>query len=309
MMNMLLTASKTYLTQTEYLFHCNFKVKVPLQYGEILLHDCFDLLRTVDRTYNSYQQYSFFDLVNRNAGHWVDIDGDCHGMLETLLKVSAHTNGAYDISCMPLLRLWGFYRSQNQRTPTYSEIKDVLSKVGYRSIELEKERVRIPVGYELVTGSFIKSFAVDKLVQFLKSKGITDAVINAGGSTIFGLNDSSHKSWKVNIPDPMDKSITSSNQIVISNKCFSFSARTNNHIVIQGKEYGHIFNSAIGYPVPTLQVGVWSNTAFLGDVLSTAIFCTEQDKLPITLKRLKHNFQFDCYRIEENGIKTTDICF
>ncbi|MDL1912942.1 MAG: FAD:protein FMN transferase [Bergeyella sp.] len=307
-MRTLQKACKSYLAKTQFLFHCHFKIKIPCQYGEILLDECFDLLDTIDCNYNSYRQGSYFHRINQNAGQWVPIDEDCFFILRKTLLVSECTGGAYNIGCTPLLRLWGFYRTDHRHIPSDNDIKKLLAKIDYRSIELEGERVRISADQELITGSFIKSFAVDRLVDFLKSKGVSDAVINAGGSTIFGINDSKHKSWKVNIPG-LDHLNIASHQTVIRNQCFSLSARSNQPILVRGREYGHILDSSTGYPASTLQVGVWSDKAFLGDVLSTAIFCVGQNKLENTLERLRSEFRFDYYRIEENGTKTTNLCF
>lgn len=286
-----------YIAKTNYLFHCNIKIKIPEKFGEVLLDESFDFLRSIDLKYNSYQQDSFFSRINENAGKWVNIDDDCVYMIKHLLTISECTNGAYDISCMPLLKLWGFYRTNNQDIPSEQEIDNTLQKVNYRNIQLDENRVRISEQQEIITGSFIKSFAVDKVIHFLKSKGVSDAIINAGGSTIYGINNNIHESWKINIPNtnPME---TTSHQITIRNQCFCLSAQANNNITIQGKRYGHILNSATGHPSPTLQVGVWCDSAFLCDALSTAIYSVEKSQIEETISKLQSKFDFRYYRID-----------
>lgn len=300
MMKTLPKVCKTYLAKTEFIFHCNIKIKIPEEFGEALLDECLDILRLMNLKYNSYQAGSYFHQINQQAGQWVEVDATCIEILRQLLKVSECTNGAYDISCMPLLKLWGFYKSENHRIPTTLEIEETLAKIDYRKIELKENGVRIGAGQELITGSFIKSFAVDKLTNFLKTKGVTDAIINAGGSTIYGLNDDTHKTWKINLPNQNTEN--SANQITISNQCFSLSARVHNRLIIEGKEYGHILNSKTGRPANTVQVGVWCKNAFLADVLSTAIFSLEQKEVAETIERLKNHFEFDYYRIENSEI-------
>ncbi len=291
---MLPTVCKTYLTKTQFLFHCNIKIKIPESFGEFLMDESFDLLHQIDLKYNSYQIGSYFHQINQHAGNWIEVDDFCIEMIQQLKKVSECTNGAYDITCMPLLQLWGFYKNKNHRIPTASDIQESLSKIDYRKIEIEGNKVRIEVNQQLITGSFIKSFAVDQLIDFLKNKGVTDAIINAGGSTIFGLNDETHETWKINLPNE--------DQITINNQCFSLSARIHNRILIDGKEYGHILNSKTGFPTETVQVGVWCKNAFLADVLSTAIFSLEKTELNETIKQLKTIFEFEYYRIENSEI-------
>lgn len=295
------------------MFHCHIKIKIPRDYGEPLLEECFSLLEQVDRKYNSHQVDSYISRINQQAGRWVAVDADCIKMLEQLVLISALTNGSYDISCMPLIRLWGFYTNEQEKAvlPSTEEIRNTLKYVDYRTIEMRENFVKINKGQELITGSFLKAFAVDKVAAFLREKGVTDAVINAGGSTILGLNDSSHLSWKINIPSAFDatENLDSSTSIVIENQCFSLSATKNNSRLINGKPYGHIINSKTGYPVLTAQVGVISSSAFLGDILSTALFAVEEKEVQDVVEQLQAHFEFTYYRIEQNGTKISTLCY
>ncbi|MCC9167733.1 FAD:protein FMN transferase [Pontibacter harenae] len=296
------------MAQTRKLFHCHFKIKLPVCFGESLIDQCFELLEKIDTNYNSYQPGSYFDNINRQAGNWVRVDDQCIRMLQTLRLVSELTQGSYDITCMPLIRLWGFYSQVNEDVPTLSELQKTLVKVNYRSVFINGNDVRINPGQEIITGSFIKAFAVDKVVEFLKAQGVTDAIINAGGSTIMALNDEVHPHWNINIPDAFVHGQYPS-RITISNQCFSLSGRLNNHLVIKDKTYGHILNSRTGFPVSTVQVGVLTQNAFLGDVLSTALFTVDKNEAVHTIKKMKQHFDFNYFRIEEDGNKISDTCF
>lgn len=109
-------------------------------------------------------------------------------------------------------------------TPTLSEIKYCLQLVNYRNVIIQGNRVMIGKGQEIITGSFIKAYATDKVKKYLISKGIKDAIINAGGSTILALNDDCHKNWTINIPNPFSTE-NYDRSIPISNECFSLSGR------------------------------------------------------------------------------------
>lgn len=308
MTKMLQTASKQYITQTRFIFHCHFKIKIPLEYGESFLDSCFELLENIDKRYNSYQSNSLFDQINKQAGNWVKVDSDCIKLLQTVLQISELTNGSFDISCMPLLQLWGFYRNENNKIPSESEIDNCLKKVDYRKIEIQENKVRIAADQQIITGSFIKAFAVDKLVEMLKKAKISDAIINAGGSTIMALNDASHPSWKINIPDS-NNSNEFMEQIQLSNQCFSLSAKANNHLIIKGKSYGHILNAKTGFPSTTNQVGIITQNALLGDLLSTAIFSLSDNETDSVVQKLALHFDFAYFKRNENNIKTYNKCF
>lgn len=298
------TATKQYLAQTREIFYCRCKIKIPLEAGEQLLDDCFEIMENIDRTYNSYQPGSYFDKINRNTESWVEVDDLTTGILWTLKTVSDLTNGVYDVTSMPLLKLWGFYKQHGKKIPSETEIRQVLKQVNYNLISIEGNNVRIEKGQELITGSFIKAVAVDQVVRFLKNNGVRDAIINAGGSTIFAMNKEQEPHWYIRIPDPFGDE---EQRIRLDNTCFNLSGKTNNHILIDGKKYGHILNAEKGLPSDTEQVGIITDNAFIGDVLSTALFAVEKENFPLVVDKLQQHFSFDYYRLEHNGTRTK--CF
>ena len=300
--------SKEYFTQTRNLFHCHFKIKISCNYDAGLLDRCFDLLENIDQSYNSYQPKSYFSRINRQAGQWVEVNETCIQLLTTLKLISSLTNGSYDITCMPLIQLWGFYRTDNHTVPALSEIQRVLKQVDYRKIEIDGLRVRIAPDQEIITGSFVKAFAVDKVAAFLKEHGVTDAIINAGGSTMRALNDNTHPHWKVNIPNPFMEGVYSET-LSMSNKSFSLSGKKNNHLVINNTIYGHILNSKTGLPTLTEQVGVLTESAFISDVVSTALHTVPREEVGMLADKLLKQFHFSYFRVEEDGSKTKSICF
>nr|WP_298002034.1 FAD:protein FMN transferase [uncultured Flavobacterium sp.] len=281
MKNMQVTANKLYVSATQKLFYCNFKIPNEAK-ASLLLKECFDFLHRVDQRYNSYQPGSFFWQINKNAGTWVPVDSSCIDMLNYTLKLSVITKGAYDISCMPLLRLWGFYDLHNLQIPTKDTIKETLKKVDYQQIEIKNGMVRIPKDFELITGSFIKSFAVDCLIDFLKTKGITDAIINADGSTFFALNDAAHPQWKVNIPFPTNASQMM--KIPLTNQAFSLSGTIHNNRIINGKSWH-------------------------ADVLSTALFCVGTEQHKHVIETLLQTENFNYYRFNSDGSFNTNLCY
>ncbi|GLB50428.1 hypothetical protein Y10_27960 [Neptunitalea sp. Y10] len=270
-----------------------------MHYGEAILNQAFNLLENIDKTYNSYQQGSFFNQINTNAGSFTEVDATTIYLLKELKKVAELTNGVYDITTMPLIKLWRFYKNTTTEIPTKEQIKNTLNSVNYNYIEIEENKVKIANFQEIITGSFIKAYAVDCVIQLLKEHGITDAIINAGGSTIAALTDDTHPNWKINLPHPFDTNKQKAT-ITLSNGCFSLSARNENYININGKKYGHILNAKTGYPSDNLQLGLISENAFIGDVLSTALFSVPPEEFIATAKKLAEHYLFKAYLIDGN---------
>jgi thiamine biosynthesis lipoprotein len=280
--------NKLYLAQTRFLFHCNIKIKTPVEYGELLIDECFKILRKFDLEYNSYSVNSYFDRINSYAGTWVEVDEHVLEIVRLTNKVTALTGGAYNITLMPLLRLWGFYSPDESTLPDSRAIAEAVNLIQNSPVQIAGNQVKTIPGQEIITGSFMKSYAVDQVLQFLRAEGVTEAVINAGGSTIAALNSDEQPFWTINIPHPIEEG--SLKQLKLSNACFSMSGRKEHFRLLAGKMYGHIINARTGWPSDTLQSAVISDSAFLSDVLSTALFAVDASDLSRVTQKLNEAF-------------------
>lgn len=259
-----------YKAQTRFLFHSHIKIKLSAFYEESIFDELFAILEHVDKKYNSFQTGSYFDTINKNSGSFVDVDEETVNILNQAITISDFFNGTYDITVMPLIRLWGFYKDEQRRIPSIKEIEDVKKRVDYRRIEINGKKVRIEKGQEIITGSFIKAYAVDRLTERMLELGINDAIINAGGSTIMAINNESHPRWQVMVRHPQTEEVLF--KLNIANQAYSTSSQAKTFVTIDGKEYGHILNPITGFPSANKQVGIISDNCMIGDMISTALF-------------------------------------
>ena len=289
-----------YKAQVRWLFHAHIKIKIPVFCDESLFDELFAVLEDVDKHYNSYSEGSFFDLINKNAGQFVEVDDETISLLRQLIYFSDLFDGEYDITVMPLVRLWGFYKDEERRLPMKEEIKSIKKRVNYKKIEIDGSRVKIADGQEIITGSFMKSYAVDKLVQKMRKEGITDAIINAGGSTIKALNNAVHPYWVINV-DNSQKKDNSLFKLKVTNACFSTSAQTKTFVEIGGKQYGHIINPLTGYPSENKQIGILSTNCFVGDIISTGLYNQKLDGFTEKMKLLSSQFDVSGFLMDKNN--------
>lgn len=291
-----------YKAQTRFLFHAHIKIKVSAFYDDDIFDELYAVLEDVDKNYNSYQPDSYIDRINKHAGHFVEVDDETVKILERVISLSGHFDGTYDITIMPLIRLWGFYKDKQQGVPFSGELMNAKKLIDYRKIEIKKNRVRIAKEQEIITGSFIKAYAVDKLVEKMADIGITDAIINAGGSTIRAINNESHPAWQAVVRNP-----DSGQQLFnldISNECYSTSTQEKTFVEIGGKKYGHILNPKTGFPSATKQVGIISDNCMTGDILSTALFNETAEGFLQKADMLSPDFKFEGFLIDEDDKMT-----
>lgn len=265
-----------YKAQTRFVFHSHIKIKISAFYEDHIFEELFDILKDVDFNYNSYQAGSYIDLINKNAGTFVDVDDETVEILKTVVYLSDFFDGEYDVTIMPLIRLWGFYKDQTTMMPSSTDIELAKGKIDYRNIEIRENQVRIAEGQELITGSFIKAYAVDKLKKRMLELGINDAVVNAGGSTILTINNDVHPSWRIAVRNSDNEELLFN--LNVGNCCYSTSSQSKSFVEINGLRYGHILSPLSGMPSLNKHIGIMSDNCMVGDIISTGLYnCTSLD--------------------------------
>jgi len=146
---------------------------------------------------------------------------------------------------------------------------------------------------------------VDKLVGRMIEMGLNDAVINAGGSTIRAINNSSHPLWQVKVRNPQDDELLFN--LEIGNQCYSTSTQTKTFVEIDGKQYGHILNPVTGYPSVNKQIGIVTDNCLIGDILSTALYNETSESFLDRMNLISGYYNAEGFLMDENNkITCTD---
>lgn len=312
---------KQYKVQTRFLFHTNIKIKIPDNYQNDVFDELFEVLLNVNKNYNSYSKNSYIDKINKNSGEFVKVDEETIAILEKIIYFSDILRGEYDITVMPLIRLWGFYKNDFREIPSKGEIEKIKKLVDYKKIVIDKENLKVKIGkgQEIITGSFVKAYAIDKVVEKMKKLGISDAIINAGGSSILAINK-----WGIIVenPEPEKKLLKNKNgkimkitdekydgedefndlfEIEIENHSYSTSNQVNTFLEINGEKYGHIISPKTGFPAKNKQIGLITESAFVGDMISTGLYNQTPKNFLEIMEELAMEIVIEGYLIDENG--------
>ena len=97
-----------YKVQVRFLFHSDIKIKIPESYDDSVFERLFGILENVNEKYNSYAENSYIDKINKNSGHFVKVNDETIRILNKIIHLSKIIGGEYDITIMPLIRLWVF---------------------------------------------------------------------------------------------------------------------------------------------------------------------------------------------------------
>jgi thiamine biosynthesis lipoprotein len=250
-----------------------------------VVNEVFEEVDRLDDQMSNYKPESELSIINREAAQRdVIVEPRLFGLIQDSLRYSADTQGAFDVTVGPLMKLWGFFRGQG-RVPSRAEITQVLKRVGYQHVRLNSSARTIrfdEAGMELDLGGIGKGYAVDQAVKILRSAGVTSALVSSGTSSIYALGSPPGiHGWKVTLRDPYDAR-KAGDVLHLQNYSLSTSGCYEKFFKIGGKTYCHIMNPRTGMPVE--------------DMLSAAVLApstTESDALTKFFFVLRVN---DCRR-------------
>lgn len=226
-------------------------------YGENGAHvqaaisDALDEDSRLDDLLSNYKPNSEWSKVNRLAGHEpVHVSDELFRLLIACVEYSRESEGTFDISVGPLMKVWGFYKGTGHLADR-SAVLDALRSVGYRNILLDPQAHTVRFareGVELDPGGVGKGYAVDRMADVLRSEGIQSALISAGGSSIYALGSPPGKDgWHIDLKDPRTQS-KFVQSVTLRNESLSTSGNYEKFFYADGKMWSHIMDPRTGYP-------------------------------------------------------------
>jgi thiamine biosynthesis lipoprotein len=212
----------------------------------------FAEVHRLDEMLSNYKPESELSEVNRLAGeHPVAVTPELFNLLAACVEYSRESEGAFDITVGPLMKVWGFYKGTG-RLPHRAEVRGALERVGYRNILLDPATRSVRFsrpGIELDPGGIGKGYAVDRMIEVMKPYGIRTALASAAGSSIYGLGaPPGEKGWRVQIRDPKDEN-KSVAEVFLKDESMSTSGNYEKFFRAEGKTYSHIMDPRTGWPV------------------------------------------------------------
>jgi len=212
----------------------------------------FDEAHRLDRLLSNYRPDSEWSEVNRTAGvRPVKVSAELFQILSDCLKYSRQSDGAFDITVGPLMKVWGFYKGEGV-LPRPADVTDALTRVGHRHVRLDAAARSIQFdrsGLELDPGGIGKGYAVDRMVEVLQRSGVHIALVSAAGSSIYGLGapPDEPSGWRITIraPDDPDKSAA---EVFLKDMSLSTSGSSEKFFWAEGRTYAHIIDPRTGYP-------------------------------------------------------------
>ena len=270
--------SNTPLSRTEFLLGTVTTISLYDHQSEETLDLAIEKLKELEDTLSINKTGTLIDEINDAAGiHPVVVDENTYDIIEKGLFYSELTNGAFDITVGPIVKLWniGFPEA---RIPSPTEIEDALPLVGFDKVTLNPEDLSVYLtepGMRLDLGGIGKGYAADEIAKLLRQEGVEHAIIDLGGNVYTLGNKPGNQLWTVGVQDPFNPRGKIIGRLKTENKSIVTSGIYERFIEDEaGHKYHHILNPKTGYPYENQIAGVTivSDYSTDGDALSTAVF-------------------------------------
>jgi len=213
-------------------------------------------------------------LCAKPVGRPVPVSGELFQLLQKSQRLAKLSNGAFDVTVGPAVRLWRRAR-RREALPDPDLLARALAAVGWRKLKLDARNKSVTLSspnMQLDLGGIGKGYAADKALEVLQSHGIPRALVAASGDIVVGDPPPERRGWRVGI-GAMGKSQNElARNLVLRNKAISTSGDTAQFVEIGGKRYSHIVDPRTGIGLTErLQVSVVARHATDTDSLATAV--------------------------------------
>lgn len=240
--------SKPFVSKTVFAFGTANTVTVGIEHRRVA-EEVKDILLTMHGRMSIYENTSEISSLNHAAGSgYASVSPEIYNLIRRSVAYSKLTKGAFDITALPLKKIW----QTDEQIPAQAKIHHARKLVNYKDIVFHHNKIMLKyTGMGVDLGGIAKGFAADQVAELLKRRGIASGVLNLGG-TVFVLGEER----SVGIQNPFGRTGTYMGTIRVTNKAVVTSGAYENYRIINGTAYQHILDPHTGYPVNNELLGV-----------------------------------------------------
>ncbi len=216
------------------------------------------LCRTYERLFSRTLPHSDIARVNGAGGAPVAIDPLTFDLLTRALAYCEASEGAFDITVGPAVRLWDFHEGT---VPDAAALAEAVRHVDWRQLRLWREdgRYLAQLGDPAAAvdaGGIAKGWIADALAEAMEGHGLSGVIVNLGGNVAVSGAKPNGQPWNIAVRNPAEpekligavplargSAVTSG----VYERCFT---------APDGTFYHHILDPRTGMPAETDVAGV-----------------------------------------------------
>jgi thiamine biosynthesis lipoprotein len=239
-----------------------------------LADSCFSLVDSLNHVFSDYDSTSELTRVNNTAGlnamiYLSPLLWDL--VLRSRFAYQA-SDSAFDITVGALSRVWRNARRE-KLFPSAASIAAARRQTGFHQLYIDKQvhAVSLPAGIRLDPGGIAKGYVAQQVIDYLRSKGITSALADAGGDMVMSAPPPGTPGWTIGVNIPETTNELLNKRLLLQNMAVATSGDAYQYIEYAGKKYSHIIDPRTGYGITRQRnVTVIAKDGATADWLATA---------------------------------------
>ena len=276
-------------TASSYIFTMGtvFDIRVFAQDASDIMQKAEQALYGCDSLLSWREEGSLADRFNTE--HQADMS-EIKEVLEDALQVSKDSQGAFDLTVLPLSQLWNFdkfgdsdFDVSTMEVPDRKDIEAAMKKVDYTQLQYDDATGILSTenpDIQIELGAIGKGYAIEQAKDVLKSSDATGGMISAGSSIYVYGTKTDGSQFRVALRDPRGDENSAIGVLTLSDTTISTSGDYERYFEKDGVRYHHILDPRTGYPADSglMQVTIICDDSVMGDALSTACFVLGLDE-------------------------------
>jgi thiamine biosynthesis lipoprotein len=235
----------------------------------------FARIAELDGIMSDYKSTSeLMQLCKKAGGEAVSVSDDLLKVLTRALEISRLTEGAFDVTVGPVVRLWRRAR-RTMKLPDADELAAARKLVGWQQVEVDAKAKTVKLatrGMLLDLGGIAKGYAAQAALEVLRRHGITRALVAASGDIAVSDAPPGAAGWKIGVAPLENPNAKPSHYLSLTNAAVSTSGDTEQYVEIDGKRYSHIVDPKTGLGLTTrMTVTVINTDGKTSDGLATGL--------------------------------------
>lgn len=255
-------------------------------------------VQRLDQLLSTGDETSEIACINANGSGTVS--EDTAAILNRAMDVYESTDGLFDITIYPVMKLWGFTDGQYQ-VPEADVLAETLSLVDASKIQIEGDEVTLAEGQQIDLGGIAKGYTSAVVMDVFREYGITSGIVSLGGNVEVLNCKTDGTAWRIGIRDPKGESGDVLATLEAENCAVITSGGYERYFEQDGNTYIHIIDPRTGYPADgdLASVTIISEDGMLADALSTSLFIMGYDGAVTYWK--SHGDAFEMVLVTDRG--------
>lgn len=251
------------------------------------------LLEEVNDQMSTYREGSEISRFNRHRSDApFPVSPETAYVVRRALEIGALTEGAFDITLAPLIRLWGFDAGERRDAPPpMEEIEAARARTGLGLVTVEGSALKkARPDVEINLSGIAKGHGADRVLELVARAGFFDVMVEIGGEVRAQGKNARGEPWRIGINVPRSDADPTAVLVAVpvEDRALATSGDYRNFFESGGKRYAHILDPVTGRPVERTLVSasILAPDCATADALATAAIVLGEERARAAIAKL-----------------------